>query len=135
MRPDPGFQLPGIGPAGMLNLSLAGDQPFTVNLIPVWAVDDWVGTSVSFSALISGLAMFNLANIPGSATANETVTFLANGIEDLTFSFDLATSFGAITGSVHSRGVETVIPEPSTLRFVVAVALMVCATPWEANEL
>jgi hypothetical protein len=124
------FLLTGDSGGTSFALNFDADQPYTINLLPVWNASDPNGSSIPFSVPIAGMATVGLLTSPVVGTATGSVAFFTDNTEYLSLDLDLASAFGPIVGNIQSHNVETLMPiaEPNFL-MLDCVALLVIAAP------
>lgn len=113
--PAAAFQILGTGAGGSFALSLAGDQPWTINEASIWGVDVFNGVSVPFSTPLSGNLTTDAGSTPFAGAATGNVTFFPDGSETIDADFTFQTSLGPVTGSLTASGIASPTPEPSSL--------------------
>lgn len=114
--PASAFNIQGTGNAGSFVLSLNGNSAWTVNLSALWGQDPTGGLATGFSTPLSGTVTSGGNSSPFSGTATGSVTFFDDGTETINATFDFASGFGPINGTLTASGESFLVtPEPSTL--------------------
>lgn len=113
------FQVSGTGGLGKLTITLAGNQPYSVNVLPLFNAQTLDGgVSIPLSMLLAGTLSINGLNSPFSGIANGTDTVFPGNTDNLDLAFDLTSNFGEVTGTFLADGTEQLIPEPSALAII-----------------
>jgi hypothetical protein len=116
------FDVSGTGAPGTAKIGFASDQPYTVDMLPLWNAPTLTGgVAIPFDMSLSGSLDLNGMTGAFAGTVSGTDTFFPDATENIDLSINLNSDFGAITGIFLAHGSEElVVPEPSGWAVILA---------------
>lgn len=120
------FDVIGTGSAGTIDIELAGDPPWLINVASVWDAAEFpaTGLAVPFSQTLSGTLTFGALSTPFTGLVSGTLTFLSDNFERFVGTIDLP---GIGQGAFIASGQSRLVAEPGTLPLSVATLMMLAA--------
>jgi hypothetical protein len=106
---------------GEISIALLDDNPYTVDMLPLW-IPQWVdgvgnvaSDSIYLDFEISGVINLSSTSIPFTGDITGTSTYSSDGWETFNTRFSLDTDeYGAVTGTLLSSGQAMIVPEPTS---------------------